>query len=103
MKRQRVNQVWMAIILVSLVSVNVYGQGRGRGGAPQAPQTAKAAAPIEITGYWVSIITEDWRYRMLTPPKGDTVGIPLNAEGRKLAGAWDPDKDEAAGEACKAY
>jgi len=67
------------------------------------PRTAKEAAPIDLTGYWVSIVTEDWRYRMVTPPKGDYVGVPLNAAGRKMADAWDPAKDEAAGDQCKSY
>jgi hypothetical protein len=69
----------------------------------QAPRTPKAAAPIDLTGYWVSIVTEDWRYRMVTPVKGDYPSIPLNAEGRKVADAWDPAADEAAGNQCKAY
>jgi hypothetical protein len=72
-------------------------------GAPQAPRTAKAGAPIDITGYWVSVVTEDWRYRMVTPAKGDYASVPLNAEGRKVADAWDPAKDETAGNQCKAY
>jgi hypothetical protein len=58
---------------------------------------------VDLTGYWVSVVSEDWRYRMLTPPKGDLGGIPLNAEGRNIANAWDPAKDAAAGEACRAY
>jgi hypothetical protein len=70
---------------------------------PQTPQTAKAAAPIDITGYWVSVVTEDWRYRMVTPAKGDYASVPLTPEGRKLADTWDPAKDEAAGNQCKAY
>jgi len=65
--------------------------------------SAKDAAPEDITGYWVSIVTEDWRWRMLTPAKGDITSIPLNPVGRKTAEAWDPAKDEAAGEQCKAY
>jgi len=65
--------------------------------------TAKDAAPEDITGYWVSIVTEDWRWRMLTPAKGDITSVPLNPEGRKTAEAWDPAKDEAAGNQCKAY
>jgi len=69
----------------------------------RAPQTPKAAAPVDLTGYWVSVVTEDWRFRMMTPAKGDFPSIPLNAEGRKVALAWDPAKDEAAGESCKAY
>ena len=72
-------------------------------GAPQAPRTAKAQAPIDITGQWVSVVTEDWRYRMVTPAKGDYASVPLNAEARKVADAWDPAKDEAAGNQCKAY
>jgi hypothetical protein len=49
------------------------------------------------------VVTEDWRYRMVTPPKGSFGGVPLNAEGRRVANAWDPAKDEAAGQQCKAY
>jgi hypothetical protein len=56
-----------------------------------------------MTGYWVSIVTEDWRYRMMTPAKGDYPSIPLNPEGIKVAQAWDPAKDEAAGNQCKGY
>jgi hypothetical protein len=92
------------VLLFSIAGVTAYAQGRGgRGGAPQPPQTPKAAAPIDITGYWVSIVTEDWRYRMLIPRKGDYAAVPLNPAGRKLADAWDPDKDIAAGEQCKGY
>jgi hypothetical protein len=76
------------------------GPAAGRGGPPPA---AKAAALYDITGYWVSVVTEDWRFRMVTPPKGDYTGIILNAEGRKIAGSWDPAKDEAGGEQCKSY
>jgi hypothetical protein len=40
---------------------------------------------------------------MVTPPKGDYTGVALNEAGRKFADAWDPAKDEAAGEQCKSY
>lgn len=80
----------------------VYAQGRG-GRPPGPPPTPQAAARIDITGYWVSVITEDWRYRQFTPPKGDYESVPINAAGKKIAEAWDPAKDEAAGEQCKAY
>jgi hypothetical protein len=69
----------------------------------QTPHSARAIAPADLTGYWVSVVTEDWRWRMFTPPKGDYAGLPLNAEGRKIADGWDPAKDEAAGEACRSY
>lgn len=76
---------------------------QGRGGPPPPPRTPKEQAPIDLTGYWVSIVTEDWRYRMVTPPKGDYASVPLNPAGRRMADTWDPAKDIAAGDACKAY
>jgi hypothetical protein len=78
---------------------------QGRGGAPPntPPPTPRAAALFDITGYWVSLVTEDWRYRQFTPAKGDYVSVPVNPEGRKVADGWDPAKDEAAGDQCKAY
>lgn len=104
MSKVRVIGFVATAIVGALAQPNVFAQGRGgRGGAPQAPQTAKEAAPIDLTGYWVALVTEDWRFRMLTPAKGDFAGVPLNPEGRKVAAAWDPAKDEAAGEQCKAY
>jgi len=68
--------------------------------APPAP--AKAAAPVDFTGYWVSQIVDEWRFRV-TPQKGDILYMPLNAEARRMATAWDPAKDEADGKQCKAY
>jgi len=73
------------------------------GGPPSPPKTAKAAALYDLTGNWVSVVTEDWRFRMVMPPKGDYTGVFLNPEGRKVADAWDPAKDAAAGEQCKGY
>ena len=70
---------------------------------PPDPRPAKAAAPFDMTGYWVSIVTEDWRYRMRTPPTGDYPGLFLNPQARKLADAWDPERDIASGEECKGY
>ena len=75
---------------------------RGRGGQGGAV-AARPVAPVDLTGSWVSVVTEDWRFRMVTPKKGDHPSIPLNAEGARVADAWDPAKDEAAGEQCKAY
>src|SRR5665213_456511 len=70
------------------------------GGPPPVP---RAAAPEDLTGYWVSLVTEDWRYRMVTPAKGDYDGVPVAPEGKKLADAWDPAKDKASGNECKGY
>src|SRR5205809_6401169 len=76
-----------------------------RGGAPRGagPRAARDAAAIDLTGYWVSVVTEDWKWRMVTPKKSVFDGIPLSAEGRRIGDAWDPAKDEAAGEQCRAY
>lgn len=103
MVKLRATQLALAVLLCVIARQDLCAQGRGRGGTPQVPQTAKQAAPIDITGYWVAQITTDWRFRMLTPPKGDFAGVPLNPEGRKVAASWDPAKDEAADEQCKAY
>jgi len=81
----------------------VSAQQRGQGAVPANPPTGQSAAPIDLTGYWVSIVTEDWRYRMVTPTKGDYQAVPINADARKVADAWDPAADEAAGNQCKSY
>jgi len=88
-------KILSALLLVA-GAAPLKAQGRG-------PETPRAAAPIDLTGYWVSVVTEDWRFRMMTPAKGDYPSIPLNAEGRRVADRWDPAKDEAAGDTCKAY
>jgi hypothetical protein len=77
-------------------------QAPGRGGV-QAPQTARAQAPIDLTGQWVSLITDDWRWRVVTPPRGDVLYVPVTEAGRRAAEQWDPARDAAAGEACRAY
>jgi hypothetical protein len=84
--------------------VALHAQGRGAGSqAATPPQTPRAAAPIDITGNWVAVVTEDWRFRMVTPPRGDYGGVPVTVEARKLADTWDPARDEAAGEQCRSY
>jgi hypothetical protein len=76
---------------------------QGRGAAPGPPASPREAAPFDPAGYWVSIVTEDWRYRMVTPAKGDYASVPLNPEGRRVADRWDPAQDEASGNQCKSY
>src|SRR5262249_6626490 len=88
--------IWSSLVLSAAVSAQPPGrdltgidsanpQGRGRGPVAKTP---KDAAPIDLTGYWVSIVSEDWRFRMLTPPKGDHPDFLLNDAGTKLADAW---------------
>jgi hypothetical protein len=93
--------VKIASVLAACVLAGAAVQAQ-RGNQPPPP-SPRAGAPIDLTGYWVSIVTADWRWRMVTPAKGDYQGVQLNAEGRKVADAWDPAKDEAAGEQCKSY
>jgi hypothetical protein len=94
--------ILLVAALSPLLSAHVAAQGPGaaQGGAPG---TARAASPYDFTGYWVSVVTEKWRYRMVVPDKGDYVQVPLNPEGRKAADAWDPAKDQANGEECRSY
>ncbi len=91
--------LWFVIALASVLPAEAQRGGGGRGAAA----TAQASAPIELTGYWVAVITEDWKFRMVTPKKGVYETLTLNAEGRKIGDSWDPARDEAAGEQCRAY
>src|SRR5205809_70535 len=104
MTMKRIRYFFSLVLIITSLALTVFGQQRGgRGGAPQPPQTARAAAVVDFTGYWVSVVTEDWRFRMFTPRKGDYQGLPLNQAGRQLADAWDSAKDEASGEQCRSY
>jgi hypothetical protein len=89
----------MAVVAVSQAGL-VYAQGRGA--ATPAP-TPRAMAPIDPTGYWVAVVNEDWRYRMITPAKGDYRGVPITKEALQVINAWDPAADEAGGNQCKSY
>jgi len=92
----------VALIVVVLCAGARSAAAQGRGAAA-TPPTAREAAPIDLTGYWVSFVTEDWRFRMMTPPKGDYTRVPLSPEGRAVADRWNPAADEAAGHQCKAF
>jgi hypothetical protein len=74
-------------------------QGRGGPAAPAAPLTAQAAPAIDLVGNWVAVVNEDWRWRMVTPPKGDFASIPLNPEGQRVGNTWEPSLDGA----CQAF
>ena len=91
---------WLVGSALVAGAASAAAQGRG---AATPPRTAQESAPIDLTGYWVSFITEDWRFRMMTPPKGDYTRVPLTPEGRKVADGWNPAADQAAGLQCKAY
>ncbi len=71
----------------------------GQAPPPPPPPQGKAGAPFDLTGYWVSVVTEDWMWRMVTPPKGDATSVPLNALGQQVSNQWNPAEDGS----CKAY
>src|SRR5262245_7924200 len=85
------------LVFAATFSAHSQGPGGGRGGAGGPPPTPRAAAPFDMTGYWVSVVNEDWRWRMFQN-KGDYAGIQMNAKGRKVDGAWDLAKVRAYGE-----
>ena len=94
----------LLVITIGILELGVGSsiEAQGRGGAATAA-TPRAAAVVDLTGTWVSLVTEDWRWRMRTPPKGDYASLPLTPAATKVADAWDPARDTAAGEQCRAY
>ena len=89
--------------LISLLfaSAPLWAQGP-RGPSPK-PIAAENEAPIDLTGYWVSLITQDWRFRMVVPGDGEYAAVPINSKGKQTADAWRAAPDEAAGKQCEAY
>ena len=95
-------QLFLSVLVLAGLAAGVLAQ-QPQQAVPQVPPTARQAAQVDITGNWVALVTEEWRWRMMTPPPKDYPNVPLNAEGRKAADAWDLAKDNAAGEQCKAF
>ncbi len=103
MKKHKPMRVLLAAITAVLLlaaPLPVDAQGRGQ---PQVRATGRPGALVDLPGYWVSLVTDDWRYRMGLAKKGDNAILPLNDLGRRTANAWDPMADEAAGLECKPY
>jgi hypothetical protein len=90
------------LVLAFAAALPVTTLAQGRGGA-QPAKSGKEAAPVDLTGYWVSLVTEDWRWRMVTPIRGDSASVPINPAAKQIMNNWDPAKDEAAGNQCKSY
>ncbi len=99
--------VWASVVALALIGVLAHGAQAAIGGpqaqerATEAPRSARASAPKDFTGYWVSVVTEQWNLRMLMPPKGVYTMLPLNAEARAVADAWTIERD--AGNECRGY
>ena len=87
----------LAALALLLTPQTAVGTQDGDGASPQQ------RALVDLTGTWVSLVSEDWGVRMVTPAKGDYRGVPLNEAGRRMADNWDPAAVRAAGEECKAY
>jgi hypothetical protein len=103
-KAEGKREVWnftFAFCLLTFAFV-AHAQRGQPAGQPPVPPTPQTAAPIDLTGYWVSMIVDEWRFRV-APQKGDILYLPLNADARQIANAWDPARDEAEGKQCKAY
>jgi hypothetical protein len=82
-----------------LLSLHLSAQQGGSAARPNA----RSVGPIDLTGYWVSIVNEDWRWRMMTPPKGDYASLPLTPMARKVADSWDYEKERGTDDACKPF
>jgi len=96
----------LPLFCTALLSLALPGHAAAQFGPPPhaaTPPNYRQIAPQDFTGYWVSIVTEDWRFRMITPDKGDYGGVPLTQEGIAQANTWDPAKDEASGNQCRSY
>lgn len=89
-----------AVFALALAAATVAGSPPPQRGGPQA---AQPDAPVDLTGYWVSVVSEDWRHRMATPRRGDYESIPISANGRRIADGWDLEADNRAGLECKAF
>jgi len=90
-----------ALLVLTTVAAVVPASGQARGAPPS--RSAKETAPIDLVGYWVAVVNEDWRFRMITPAKGDYGGIPITKEALQIVNSWNPAADEASGNQCKSY
>jgi hypothetical protein len=95
----------MAFLAAALLALAVFAPAEAQFGPPPPPDTrsARERAPIDITGQWVAVVNEDWRWRMVTPPVGDAASLPINAAARTAAAAWDLERDRREGNLCKAF
>lgn len=100
-QHQMKNRVLPAILTAFLLAASA--RGAQPPAAAPAATTPRNAVQTDLTGYWVAQVTEDWRMRMITPPKGDFIGIPLNQAGAEIANSWDLAADNARGDECKAF
>jgi len=84
-----------AVAKILLVGLCTAGLCQAQSESPSARQ----APALALEGYWISVVTEDWQYRMVVPAGGEYEGIPLNDEGLAVADTWDA----AAADECGIY
>lgn len=114
-RRRCVQQLTFALFAAVCIAhaAPLHAQRRGPRAAPSpappvseqahATPTARQQAPFDLTGFWVSLVTADWRFRMVVPGRGEYAGIPINDTGKTFADQWTRAADEAAGKQCEAY
>ena len=88
--KDAVHRFWFSLLVATWLAAGAHAQ----------EASPRQSAPFDPAGYWTAVVTEDWRWRMATPPKGDYASVPLNAKGRAAADMWDPRRD---GTSCKMY
>jgi hypothetical protein len=94
---------WCVVLLASALPLGSVSWAQTPPPANTTPSSARQSAPIDLTGYWVSIVTEDWRWRMLTPPRGNYASVPLSNMGKQIADTFDPSRYAPGQIDCRAY
>lgn len=97
------SRVSASALLACLALGNTVVLAQPPGFQPPVQRSPRESAVVDVTGYWVALVTEDWLWRMVTPPRGDVTSVPLNPAGRQAANTWDLERDNANGEQCKAF
>jgi len=106
-RRSTALSIWLAAAFVLALPLAAFAQppGQGRGGPGGAPggAAAREAAPVDLTGYWVSIVTEDWIERMSpeSPPSGVAGGRGGFGGGGRGRGGGGPQITST--DPCRAY
>lgn len=102
-------KVLAGVALTHVIPVSAYSEEKdgvaslGEVSEPRnVGRTPRQWSQFDMSGYWVSVITEDWAYRMITPEKGDAGSIPVNAASRDSANSWSPSSTTGV-TSCKAY
>lgn len=100
---KRPSRFTASALLVCLAAGSTAVLAQPPGFQPPVQRSPRESAQVDITGYWVALVTEDWLWRMVTPQRGDVTSIPMNPAGRQAANAWNLEQDNADGLQCKAF